>query len=41
MPNPHPDHARFTAADLLLTSATDLSLDAVMAALAGQAGRLR
>ncbi|QKW13632.1 HAD family phosphatase [Verrucosispora sp. NA02020] len=41
VPNPHADHARFTAADLLLASATDLSLDAVMAALAGQAGRLR
>ncbi|WP_431727360.1 HAD-IA family hydrolase [Verrucosispora sp. TAA-831] len=41
VPNPHADHARFTAADLLLTSAADLSLDAAMAALAGRAGRLR
>ncbi|MEV0731917.1 HAD family phosphatase [Polymorphospora sp. NPDC050346] len=41
VPNPHADHARFAAADLLLTSAADLSLDAVMAALAGHGGRLR
>ncbi|MFB6391959.1 HAD family hydrolase [Polymorphospora lycopeni] len=41
VPNPHADDARFTAADLLLTSAADLSLDAVMAALAGHAGQRR
>lgn len=34
VPNPHADHARFTAADLLLPSATDLSLNAILAALA-------
>ena len=34
VPNPHADHARFTAADLLLSSATDLSLDAILARLA-------
>ncbi|GAA3351930.1 HAD family hydrolase [Amorphoplanes nipponensis] len=33
VPNPHADHARFTAADLLLPTATDLSLDEVLAAL--------
>ena len=32
VPNPHADHARFEAADLLLASATDLSLDEVLAA---------
>ncbi len=35
IPNPHADHARFLAADLLLTSAADRSLDAVLAELAG------
>jgi HAD superfamily hydrolase (TIGR01509 family) len=34
VPNLHADHAYFTAADLLLSSATDLSLDAVLAELA-------
>ncbi|MGV9211943.1 HAD family hydrolase [Micromonospora sp. RB23] len=34
VPNPHADHARFTAADRLLSSATDLPLDAVLARLA-------
>jgi putative hydrolase of the HAD superfamily len=33
VPNPHADHARFTAADLLLSSAADLPLDAVLARL--------
>ncbi|MEV7225821.1 HAD-IA family hydrolase [Polymorphospora sp. NPDC051019] len=41
VPNPHADSARFTAADLLLTSAADLSLDAVMAVLTGHAGHRR
>ncbi|MFC4110371.1 HAD family hydrolase [Micromonospora zhanjiangensis] len=41
VPNPYADGARFTAADLLLTSATDLSLDVVLAKLAGNAGRTR
>lgn len=39
VPNPHADHARFTTADLLLRSAADLPLDAVLAALAGGNGR--
>ncbi|WP_033342464.1 HAD family hydrolase [Catenuloplanes japonicus] len=30
VPNPHADHARFGAADLLLTSAADLTLDDLM-----------
>ncbi|MDR7273684.1 HAD family hydrolase [Catenuloplanes atrovinosus] len=30
VPNPHADPARFTAADLLLSSAADLTLDAVL-----------
>jgi putative hydrolase of the HAD superfamily len=34
VPNPHRDHASFAAADLLLASAADLSLDALLAALA-------
>jgi beta-phosphoglucomutase-like phosphatase (HAD superfamily) len=34
VPNPHADHARFAAADLVLASAADLSLDEVLAALA-------
>jgi HAD superfamily hydrolase (TIGR01509 family) len=33
VPNPHRDHASFAAADLLLASAADLSLDAILAAL--------
>jgi putative hydrolase of the HAD superfamily len=41
VPNPHADDVRFTAADLLLASAADLTLDAVLAALARHAGRLR
>jgi HAD superfamily hydrolase (TIGR01509 family) len=35
VPNPHADHTRFTAADLLLPSAAALSLDGVLAALDG------
>jgi HAD superfamily hydrolase (TIGR01509 family) len=35
VPNPHADHARFTAADLVLTSAAEMSLDKVLADLAG------
>ena len=35
VPNPHADHARFAAADLLLTSAADLPLDRVLAATSG------
>lgn len=31
IPNPHADHARFTAADLLLSSAAALSLDELLA----------
>lgn len=31
VPNPHADHSRFTAADLPLLSAVNLSLDAVLA----------
>jgi HAD superfamily hydrolase (TIGR01509 family) len=38
VPNPHADHTRFHAADLLLSSAAQLSLDAVLARLAGRAG---
>ncbi|MET7394061.1 HAD-IA family hydrolase [Dactylosporangium sp. NPDC005572] len=38
VPNPHADAGRFTAADLLLPSAADLSLDAVLAALARRGG---
>jgi len=34
VPNTHADHGRFTNADLLLPSAADLSLDAVLGALA-------
>ncbi|GIM90826.1 HAD family hydrolase [Paractinoplanes toevensis] len=30
VPNPHADHARFAAADLLLRSAADLPLDAIL-----------
>ena len=41
VPNPHADHARFTAADLLLTSAASLSLDAILAKLARHTDRLR
>ncbi|MDI6105590.1 HAD-IA family hydrolase [Actinoplanes sp. NEAU-A12] len=37
IPNPHADHARFMAADLLLPSAVALSLDAVLAEFARQA----
>ncbi|MET8148054.1 HAD family hydrolase [Actinoplanes sp. NPDC049668] len=33
VPNPHADHARFAAADLLLSSAADLPLDRVLAKL--------
>ncbi|SCF12869.1 putative hydrolase of the HAD superfamily [Micromonospora coriariae] len=33
VPNPHADHARFAAADLLLNSAADLSLDALLVRL--------
>jgi putative hydrolase of the HAD superfamily len=33
VPNPHADHARFAAADLLLPSAAGLSLDEVLAAV--------
>jgi putative hydrolase of the HAD superfamily len=33
VPNPHADHTRFTAADLLLAGATDLPLDAVLTRL--------
>ena len=40
-PNPHANDARFSVADLLLPSAGDLSLDAVLARLARRAGRLR
>jgi HAD superfamily hydrolase (TIGR01509 family) len=38
VPNPHADGARFTAADLLLSSAADLPLDAVLSALPWTAG---
>jgi putative hydrolase of the HAD superfamily len=41
VPNPHANNARFTVADLLLPSAEDLSLDAVLALLARRAGRPR
>ncbi|MDG4827434.1 HAD-IA family hydrolase [Asanoa sp. WMMD1127] len=40
VPNPHADRARFAAADLLLTSAADLHLDAVLANLARHADHL-
>ncbi|MET7705951.1 HAD-IA family hydrolase [Micromonospora sp. NPDC005413] len=40
VPNPHADHGRFTAADLLLPSAADLSLDALLARLAPPASSL-
>ncbi|MFI5842466.1 HAD family hydrolase [Catenuloplanes sp. NPDC051500] len=33
VPNPHADHARFGAADLLLTSAADLTLDEVISTI--------
>jgi HAD superfamily hydrolase (TIGR01509 family) len=36
VPNPYADHAAFTAADLLLSSAAQLSLDGVLAALAAR-----
>ncbi|MBQ0977956.1 MULTISPECIES: HAD family hydrolase [Micromonospora] len=38
VPNPHADGAHFTAADLLLPSAAELSLDAVLAGLARRVG---
>ena len=38
VPNPHADHGRFTTADVLLPSAANLSLDAVLAALTRRAG---
>ncbi|MFG1920075.1 hypothetical protein [Micromonospora sp. NPDC048898] len=41
VPNRHTDHARFTAADLVLPSAADLPLDALLARLALGAGSLR
>jgi HAD superfamily hydrolase (TIGR01509 family) len=41
VPNPHADHARFAAADLLLASAADLSLDEVLATLEPETGRPR
>ncbi|GAB3936600.1 HAD family hydrolase [Micromonospora vulcania] len=41
VPNPHADHRRFTAADLLLPSAADLPLDALLARLDRRASRLR
>jgi hypothetical protein len=34
VPNPHADRARFTDAALVLSSAADLSLDALLATLA-------
>ncbi|MEO3821205.1 HAD-IA family hydrolase [Plantactinospora sp. B24E8] len=37
VPNPYADRARFTAADLLLASAADLTLDAVLAKLTRRA----
>ncbi|MGI5522396.1 HAD family hydrolase [Micromonospora sp. CA-259024] len=40
VPNPHADHARFTAADLLLPSAADLPLDALLDRLAPHASSL-
>ncbi|MBM0274532.1 HAD family hydrolase [Micromonospora tarensis] len=39
VPNPHADHARFSAADLVLRSATDLALDALLATVARRADR--
>ena len=41
VPNPHADHGRFTAADLLLASAAELSLDEVLAALERRSDRPR
>lgn len=41
VPNPHADHARFAAADLLLASAAELSLDEVLAALDRRSDRPR
>ncbi|WP_247671531.1 hypothetical protein [Micromonospora sp. M61] len=42
VPNPHADGAHFTAADLLLLpSAAELSLDAVLAGLARRVGSFR
>ncbi|MET8370601.1 HAD-IA family hydrolase [Micromonospora profundi] len=41
VPNPHADHARFTAADLLLPSAAELYLDAVLVGLARRVGSFR
>ena len=38
VPNPHADHGRFTTADLLLPSAADRPLDAVLAAIARRTG---
>jgi HAD superfamily hydrolase (TIGR01509 family) len=35
VPNPHADHARFTAADLVLPSAAAMTLDRVLAGLSG------
>ncbi|BBH70312.1 haloacid dehalogenase [Actinoplanes sp. OR16] len=35
VPNPHADHARFAEADLLLSSAADLTLDEVLSKLGG------
>ncbi|MEU8242911.1 HAD-IA family hydrolase [Actinoplanes missouriensis] len=37
VPNPHADHSRFTAAELLLASAADLPLDEVLAAVSATA----
>jgi putative hydrolase of the HAD superfamily len=39
VPNSHADLAHFTTADLQLTSATDLSLDALLARLTRRMGR--
>ncbi|MEU5911637.1 HAD-IA family hydrolase [Micromonospora sp. NPDC047527] len=41
VPNPNADHDRFTAADLLLPSAAELSLDAVLAGLARRVDSFR
>ncbi|HEX5198649.1 HAD family hydrolase [Paractinoplanes rhizophilus] len=41
VPNPHADHARFAAADLLLASAAELSLDEVLDALGRRTDRPR
>ncbi|GIF21558.1 putative hydrolase of the HAD superfamily [Actinoplanes tereljensis] len=40
VPNPHADHARFTAADLLLPSATDLPMGAILEVISGHAKRV-